>query len=86
MGLSLELSFNFYQGKLTEGLKYEKDIDMSLTSYHDTLAWYNEQLFGDEGRDENSQLENGDEDGSEDGDEEGPNAAFHRKWLQQWKD
>ena len=51
--------------------------------YHDTLTWYNEQLIGDEERDKNPQSENGNEDGNK---EEDLNAAFFRKWLQQWKD
>ena len=78
MGLSLKISFNFYQHKLMEGLKDKKQG----MPYQDTLAWYNKQLFMNEAEDNNSEPEDKDDSNKE----EDPNEAYHRRQLQQWKD
>ena len=46
--VSLELGFNFYQQELQDGWDYEVKQHVR-GKYHETLDWYNQQLFSDDG-------------------------------------
>ncbi len=80
-GISLELRFNFYQCKLTEGLEHEENLHTeSLTAYHDTLEWYNKQLFSDKEGEEDLLLVDKDLiQMDDDNDYEDPNIVYHRR-------
>ena len=83
-GISLELGFNFYWCKLTEGLEHEESHNMATsTAYHDTLEWYNKQLFSNQ---------EGDEDEKEliwmddNEDEDDLNIVYCRRRQWQWEE
>src|SRR5260370_1422047 len=83
-GISLELGFNFYWCELTEGLEHEESCNMQTsTMYHDTLEWYNEQLFsnqeGDEDEKELIQMDDSE-------DEDNLNIMYCRRRQQQWEE
>lgn len=81
-GISLVLGFDFYWCELTEGLEHEKKLNMSSTTYHNTLEWYNKQLFNNE---DGKDLEVGDKEVDKEVDkEEDLNAAYCRMRQQQW--
>ena len=77
--VSLELGFNFYQQELQDGWDYEVKQHVR-GKYHETLDWYNQQLFGNDG-DEGSTKPEADPMGDKD-----PNKAYHRMQLQLWEE
>ncbi len=47
LNINLEIRFNFYCQALIEGLEHEKQRGLQPATYHETMEWYDNRLFGE---------------------------------------